>query len=64
MLLIKDIRDNLVATAEQETGEVDARHGDRGVKFTLAEGQKATLTRKGTTTEVIRSHGNFIINRL
>ncbi len=64
MFEIKDVKKNLVAVGDQETGEVDARHGDRGVKFTLAEGQSARLTRKGTVTEVIRRHGGFIVNHL
>ena len=63
MLLIKDIKDNLVATGDQETGEVEAKHGDRGMKVPLAEGQTVTLTRKGTVTDVTWSQGSFIIDR-
>ena len=63
MLLIRDIKDNLVATGDQKTGEVIAKHGDREVKVPLAEDQTITLTRKGTVTNVTWSHGSFVIDR-
>ena len=64
MFEIRDEMEKLVAIGDPATGMVDARHGGRGMKITLAEGQRATLTRNGTVTEVIRRNGSFIVNRL
>ena len=63
MLLIRDIRGDLVATGDQETGTVESKHGDRSMRVVLTEGQEVTLARKGTVTNVTRSHGDFVINR-
>ena len=63
MMLIKDIKGNLVATGDQITGEVESKHGDRRMRVQLSEGQNVVLERKGTITDVTRSHGDFIINR-
>lgn len=63
MMLITDIKENLVATGNQETGEVESKHGDRGMRVVLNEGQTVTLTRKGTITDVTRKHGNFVVRK-
>ncbi len=63
MLDIRDIKGDLVATGDQDTGAVESRHGDRGMRVVLSEGQNVTLTRKGTVTHVTRSHGGFVIDR-
>ena len=63
MLLIRDIKGDLVATGDQETGAVESKHGDRGMRVVLTEGQNVTLARKGTITNVTWSHGDFVINR-
>jgi len=63
MTEIKDIRQNMVATGDPETGTVELRHGGRGMRVVLSEGQTVTLTRGDTVTEVTRKQGGFFIQR-
>lgn len=63
MLYIRDINGDLVATGDQESGTVESKHGDRRMRVVLTEGQEVTLARKGTITNVTRSHGDFVISR-
>ena len=63
MLYIRDIKGDLVATGDQESGTVESKHSDRKMRVVLSEGQNATLERKGTRTVITRSHGDFVINR-